>query len=67
MWDFMKRMFGVTSSEFKVTDPDDLAFLRIAEGSTIGNTILPSGTITPTPPEGKAYRVRNGKLVLENR
>lgn len=54
-----------TRTIFTVTDPRDLKLLQIAEGAKMDHVTLPSGRIIPTPPEGKEWRVRKGKLVLE--
>jgi hypothetical protein len=40
-------------------DPRDIAFLRIAEGLTVGDTTFPSGWKCPPGP----FVVRAGKLV----
>ena len=50
---------------FAVTDQRDLSFLHIAEGTKLSNTTLPSGKVVPIPPEGTVWRVRVGKIVLE--
>ena len=50
---------------FAVTDKRDLQFLQMAEGSMLSNTTLPSGKLVPVPPEGTIWRVRKGKIVLE--
>jgi hypothetical protein len=51
---------------FTVTDQRDLNFLRMAEGTKLSNTTLPSGKVVPIPPEGTVWRVRGGKIVLES-
>jgi hypothetical protein len=37
----------------------------MAEGAKMSNTTLPSGKVVPAPPEGMVWRVRGGKIVLE--
>ena len=33
---------------YELTKPQDIGFSRIAQGATVNNTTLPSGTVTPT-------------------
>jgi hypothetical protein len=55
-----------TGTVFTVTDSRDLKLLQMAEGAKMNRVTLPSGRIVPSPPEGKEWRVRKGKLVLED-
>ena len=50
---------------FPVKNKKDLRFLENAEGARLSNTRLPSGTLVPAAPDGLIWRVRNGKVVLE--
>jgi len=54
-----------------ITDPNDVALMKIAAGAMFSGTTLPSGYIVPVAPEGKGYYPQcceDGTitLVLEN-
>ncbi len=51
---------------FPVRNKKDLKFLRKAQdGSDLGNTQLPSGTLVPPAPDGTSWTVHHGQIVLE--
>lgn len=50
---------------FPVKNKKDLRFLENAEGAKLSNTRLPSGRLVPAAPDGLIWRVRDGKIVLE--
>jgi hypothetical protein len=50
---------------FPLTEPNDINFANIAEGSSVSGTTLPSGLIVPAKRDGREWKIRTGKIVLE--